>query len=45
MKKQNQHNEKPKNTLTEEQQLINEFAKHESGQPIPQPKDYDEIEY
>ncbi|WP_157843205.1 hypothetical protein [Bacillus sp. FJAT-42315] len=45
LKKQDQHNEKPKSNLTEEQQLINEFAKHGEGQPTPQPKDYEEIEY
>lgn len=45
MKKHDENKEKPKNSLTEEQQLINEFGKHEGSQPIPQPKDYDEIEY
>ncbi|USK50327.1 hypothetical protein LIT38_02220 [Bacillus sp. CMF12] len=29
----------------EERELVNEFGKHEGNQPVPQPKDYDEIEY
>ncbi|MGM7635178.1 hypothetical protein [Bacillus sp. Hm123] len=45
LKKQDQRNEKPKSNPIEAQQLINEFAKHEEGQPHPQPKDYEEIEY
>lgn len=30
---------------SEEQELIKEFAKSDSKQPVPQPKDFEEIEY
>ncbi len=29
----------------EERELVNEFGKYKGEQPVPQPKDYDEIEY
>ena len=32
-------------TVSDEQELIREFAKPDSKQPVPQPKDFEEIEY
>lgn len=31
--------------VSDEQELIREFAKPDSKQPVPQPKDFEEIEY
>ncbi|MBS4191939.1 hypothetical protein KHA94_17360 [Bacillus sp. FJAT-49705] len=41
--------EKPKEMVNvdgqNEQQLIREFSNPDNKQPVPQPKDFDEIEY
>ncbi|MEF2096726.1 hypothetical protein V3595_18905 [Bacillus sp. CFBP9009] len=42
MKKQN---EKDTEERQEEVQTINDISNCENKQPVPQPKDYDEIEY
>lgn len=44
MKKEKQ-NEKDRATRQEELQTINDISIRENGQPLPQPKDYEEIEY
>ncbi|MBY0122039.1 hypothetical protein [Bacillus sp. S/N-304-OC-R1] len=31
--------------VSDEQELIREFAKPDTKQPMPQPKDFEEIEY
>jgi hypothetical protein len=45
MKKQVKQNEKNTKEGVEELQTINAISNNENGQPVPQPKDYDEIEY
>ncbi|URM32762.1 hypothetical protein LLY41_21050 [Cytobacillus firmus] len=45
MAKRDEQNTKQSQGPKEERELINEFGKHEGDQPVPQPKDYDEIEY
>jgi hypothetical protein len=45
MKKEAKQNEKVFEEKQEELQTINDFSNRENGQPVPQPKDYDEIEY
>ncbi|MGM0890043.1 MAG: hypothetical protein ACQEW5_24575 [Bacillota bacterium] len=46
MKKQVKQYEKDTEERQEELQTINEISNSEKGQqPVPQPKDYDEIEY
>ena len=45
LKKQVKQNEKDTEERQEELQTINDISKSENGQPVPQPKDYDEIEY
>ncbi|MDF1995965.1 hypothetical protein ABGT24_25220 [Peribacillus frigoritolerans] len=45
MKKQVKQNEKDTEERQEELQTINDISKSENGQPVHQPKDYDEIEY
>jgi hypothetical protein len=43
--KRDEQNTKQTQGTKEERELVNEFGKHEGDQPVPQPKDYDEIEY
>lgn len=45
MKKKEKQNEKVTGERQSELQTINDISKIENGQPVPQPKDYDEIEY
>ncbi|MCM3676646.1 hypothetical protein M3699_23065 [Peribacillus simplex] len=45
MKKQIKQNEKGAEERQNELQTINDISRSEAGQPLPQPKDYDEIEY
>ena len=45
MKKQIKKHEKNAEKRQEELETINEISKIENGQPVPRPKDYDEIEY
>ncbi|WP_153126639.1 hypothetical protein [Peribacillus tepidiphilus] len=45
MKNQGKQNDKGNEKKQEEIQTINEISTRENGQPLPQPKDYDEIEY
>lgn len=45
MKKQIKRNEINAVKRQEELDTIHEITKIENGQPVPQPKDYDEIEY
>ena len=45
MKKQVKQNEKGTEERQEELQTINDISNNENEQPVPQPKDYDEIEY
>ncbi|MDR0139549.1 hypothetical protein RFW18_17480 [Metabacillus idriensis] len=40
-KQDKQHTEEPQ----EELETVKDITKIENGQPVPQPKDYDEIEY
>ncbi|MDQ0860677.1 hypothetical protein [Bacillus sp. V2I10] len=43
--KKGKQNEKDRAEKQEELQTINDISTSENGQPVPQPKDYDEIEY
>ncbi len=45
MKKQIKQNNKSVKEKQNELQTITEMANPENRQPVPQPKDYDEIEY
>lgn len=45
MKKQEREDKRVQEELTDEEQLIREFANPNSNQPVPQPKDFEEIEY
>ena len=45
MKKQDKQNERVNEESQEELQTINDISNPDNGQPVPQPKDYDEIEY
>lgn len=45
MKKQINRNDKNTVEGQEELETIHEITKIENGQPVPRPKDYDEIEY
>jgi hypothetical protein len=45
MKKQGKQNDKVAVKKQEELQTINEISTRENEQPLPQPKDFDEIEY
>ncbi len=45
MKKQIKQNKKNVKEKQDELQTITNISNPESGQPVPQPKDYDEIEY
>ncbi|KAF0816793.1 MULTISPECIES: hypothetical protein [unclassified Cytobacillus] len=45
MSKRDKQNTKQTQGPKEEMELVNEFGKHEEDQPVPQPKDYNEIEY
>ncbi|MFB7639242.1 hypothetical protein [Peribacillus butanolivorans] len=45
MKKQVKQNEKDTKERKKELQTINDISNSENRQPVPQPKDYDEIEY
>lgn len=46
MKKETDHEVKEKNRSSSEVETINTISNDSTnGQPVPQPKDYDEIEY
>lgn len=46
MKKETKTGNKINNTANDEQRTINTITEDtQTGQPVPQPKDYDEIEY
>lgn len=46
MKKEvKQHEKGTKVSQDEELEIINGYSNRKNGQPVPQPKDYDEIEY
>lgn len=45
MKEQHKENKKIHGEAENEKQLIREFADPASKQPVPQPKDFEEIEY
>ncbi|MEJ9229906.1 hypothetical protein LAV79_10485 [Peribacillus butanolivorans] len=45
MKKQVKQNEKDTEERKKELQTINDISNSENRQPVPQPKDYGEIEY
>ncbi|MCM3180470.1 hypothetical protein AB1L05_25650 [Cytobacillus horneckiae] len=45
MKKQEKQNQSVNKERQEELQTINDITNMENGQPVPTPKDYDEIEY
>lgn len=45
MNKKDKRNEKTFEKMQDELQTINDISKRENGQPVLQPKDYDEIEY
>ncbi|MGM0921379.1 MAG: hypothetical protein ACQEWW_09170 [Bacillota bacterium] len=45
MKKEGKQDKRNTEKTQEELQTINEITSNDSGQPVPQPKDYDEIEY
>ncbi|MFD6443175.1 hypothetical protein ACFWDG_26190 [Peribacillus sp. NPDC060186] len=45
MKKQIKQDEKGAEERQNELQTITDISRRESEQPLPQPKDYDEIEY
>jgi hypothetical protein len=45
MKKIGKQNEKNKETRQKHLQHPNRFSNRENEQPLPQPKEYDEIEY
>ncbi|WP_185150666.1 hypothetical protein [Cytobacillus dafuensis] len=45
MKKQEKPKEKMNMDSLDEQKLIREFSNPDNKQPVPQPKDFDEIEY
>jgi len=45
LSKRDKQNTKQTQGPKEEMELVNEFGKHEEDQPVPQPKDYNEIEY
>lgn len=45
MKKQEKQNEKEHKERQSELQTINDITNSENGQPVPQPKDFDSIEY
>jgi hypothetical protein len=45
MKKQEKQNEKDHKETQSELQTINDISSSENGQPVPQPKDFDAIEY
>ena len=43
--KQKDNKKEVHEAISDEKRLIREFASHESSQPVPQPKDFEEIEY
>ncbi|AZV42609.1 hypothetical protein BAOM_2000 [Peribacillus asahii] len=45
MKKEGKQHAKINAEKQEELQTVNDFSNKENTQPVPQPKDYDEIEY
>lgn len=45
MNKKDKRNEKTFEKMQDELQTINDISKKENNQPVPQPKNYDEIEY
>lgn len=45
MKKREKQNEKVTGEGHEELQTTNDISSNENKQPLPQPKDFDEIEY
>ncbi|WNS76138.1 hypothetical protein RRV45_03750 [Bacillus sp. DTU_2020_1000418_1_SI_GHA_SEK_038] len=45
MKEKQKDNKKVHEAVSDEKQLIREFANPESNQPVPQPKDFEDIEY
>jgi hypothetical protein len=45
MKKEVKQKETDTKEGQEELQTINDISDNENGQPVPQPKDYDEIDY
>lgn len=45
MSRKDEQNKKQTQGPKEESELVNEFGKYKGDQPVPQPKDYDEIEY
>ncbi|WP_170289747.1 hypothetical protein [Cytobacillus depressus] len=45
MKEQKRDHENARDEQTDEQRLIREFADPNSKQPVPQPKDFEDIEY
>ena len=45
LKKQEKMKEQTKQVKQDERQLIKDFANPENVQPVPQPKDFEDIEY
>lgn len=45
MKDKQKENESAHEAVSDEQQLVREFANPDAKQPVPQPKDFEEIEY
>ncbi|USK31990.1 hypothetical protein LIT25_15270 [Bacillus sp. F19] len=45
MKKEGNQDKRNTEETQEELQTINDITSSDNGQPVPQPKDYDEIEY
>ncbi|MBS4198544.1 hypothetical protein KHA93_02635 [Bacillus sp. FJAT-49732] len=46
MKKEKKHNKTKKNDIkNDRKQSVDDYFDQESGQPVPQPKDYEEIDY
>lgn len=45
MKNQDKQNKQAAEEKQEHQQTVNDYFDRETGQPIPQPKDYEEIDY
>jgi hypothetical protein len=45
VKKEGKQDKRNTEETQEELQTINDISVSDNGQPVPQPKDYDEIEY
>lgn len=45
MKKHDKQNKKDVKKIQDERQTVDDFYNTETGQPVPQAKDYEEIDY